>query len=97
MEETDGYLLDTNVIILTLLKPKDPRYPALLTNFQAIQNGPVFLPVIAIAEIECGIAGYAGKSGEETKAVRSFFAKYPHHLPIDDNTVEPYSLIRAQL
>jgi len=96
VEETDGYLLDTNVI-LTLFKPNDPRYPALLANFQTIQNGPVFLPVIAIAEIEFGIAGYAGKSEEETKAVRSFFAKYPHHLPVDDNTVEPYSLLRAQL
>jgi hypothetical protein len=39
----------------------------------------------------------AGKSEEETKAVRGFFAEYPHHLPVDDNTVEPYSLIRAQL
>ncbi|MGE0824067.1 MAG: type II toxin-antitoxin system VapC family toxin [Candidatus Binatia bacterium] len=96
MEETEGYLLDTNVILI-LFKPKDPRYPALLTNFQAIQNGPVFLPVIAIAEIEFGIAGYTGKSEEETKAVRNFFARYPHHLPVDDNTVEPYALLRAQL
>lgn len=29
--------------------------------------------------------------------VRAFFADYPHHLPVDDNTVEPYALIRAQL
>ena len=34
--------------------------------------------------------------GAECK-IRDFFAQYPHHLPIDDNTIEPYAMLRAQL
>ena len=30
-------------------------------------------------------------------AVRQFFSDYPFHLGIDDNTVEPYAFIRAQV
>jgi predicted nucleic acid-binding protein len=29
--------------------------------------------------------------------VRQFFIDYPFHLGIDDNTVEPYALIRSQI
>jgi predicted nucleic acid-binding protein len=96
VEASDGYLLDTNIILI-LLKPKDPRNPGVMTSFQSLKQGPVFLPVIAIAEIESGIARYTGAREEETKAVRDFFAEYPLHLPVDDNTIEPYALIRAQL
>jgi hypothetical protein len=34
---------------------------------------------------------------EQKNALRDFFAQYPHHLPIDDNTIEPYAMLRAQL
>lgn len=96
MEATDGYLLDTNIILL-LFMPRDPRHLGVSVSFQAVKQGPVFLPVIAIAEIESGIARYTGTREEEKRAVRNFFLEYPLHLPIDDNTIEPYALIRAQL
>lgn len=96
MDATNGYLLDTNIILI-LFKPNDPRHVRVLTNFQAVKQGPIFLPVIGIAEIEFGIARYAGASEKGKQMVRAFFADYPHHLPVDDNTVEPYALIRAQL
>ena len=54
METTDGYLLDNNIISI-LARPSDPRYSGISTNFQTIHLGPVFLPVIAIAEIEFGM------------------------------------------
>jgi predicted nucleic acid-binding protein len=96
LDATTGYLLDTNIILI-LFKPKDPRHTGVFSNFQAAKQGPIFLPVIAIAEIEFGIARYAGASETEKQMVRTFFADYPYHLPVDDNTVEPYALIRAQL
>lgn len=96
MDATPGYLLDTNIILI-LCMPNDPRYAGVLKNFQTIKQGPVFLPVIGIAEIEFGIARYAGSSEKAKQEVQKFFADYPHHLPVDDNTVEPYALIRAQL
>lgn len=97
MEASDGYLLDTNIILI-LLMPRDPRHPGVSVNFQAVnQEGRVFLPIIAIAEIESGMARYTGTREEEKKAVRDFFIDYSLHLPVDDNTVEPYALIRAQV
>jgi predicted nucleic acid-binding protein len=96
VEAVDGYLLDTNIISI-LTRPSDPRYAEISANFRAIQEEPVFLPVIAIAEIEFGMALSTGANEEQKKALRDFFAQYPHHLSIDDNTIEPYALIRAQL
>lgn len=96
MDATDGYLLDNNIISI-LARPNDPRYPGVSTNFELIKQGPIFLPVIAIAEIEFGMTLSGASNEAQKKALRGFFAGYPSHLPVDDNTVEPYSLIRAQL
>ena len=95
MEAADGYLLDNNIISI-LARPSDPRYPEVSANFAAIKQGPVFLPVIAIAEIEFGITLSGGSNEMQKKALRDFLSDYPH-LPVDNNTVEPYALIRAQL
>ena len=54
METVDGYLLDNNIISI-LARPSDSRYPGISADFQAIRPGSVFLPVIAIAEIEFGM------------------------------------------
>jgi predicted nucleic acid-binding protein len=56
------------------------------------------LPVIAIAEIEFGIAKAEPALSDELKNVlKKIFESYPLHLGIDDNTVEPYALVRAEL
>ena len=96
MEPVDGYLLDNNIISI-LARPSDPRYSGISANFQAIHPGPVFLPVIAIAEIEFGMMLSPNSNIEQKNALRDFFTQYPHHLPIDDNTIEPYAMLRAQL
>ena len=57
----------------------------------------MFLPVIAIAEIEFGMMLSTVSNEEQKRNLRNFFTQYPLHLPIDDNTIEPYALIRAQL
>jgi predicted nucleic acid-binding protein len=66
-------------------------------RFEALGDAPVFLPVIAIAEIEFGMVKTKAPDAAQQAAVRQFFADYPLHLGIDDNTVEPYALIRAQI
>ncbi len=92
----EGYLLDNNVISI-LMRPKDPRYSLVKTRFDGLGTSPVYLPVIAIAEIEYGMAKADKPDEQQRNAVRRFFADYPIHLSVDDNTVQPYSLIRAQL
>src|SRR4030042_703195 len=92
----EGDLLDNNIISL-LMRPNDPLYPCIKARFDGLGASPVYLPVIAIAEIEYGMAKADDPDEEQRNRVRRFFADYPIHLPVDDNTVEPYSLIRAQL
>ncbi len=63
----------------------------------AIGDSLVLLPVMSIAEIEFGMAESPKSCPQKNvSSCRSFFAQYPH-LPIDDGTVIPYSLIRAEL
>lgn len=92
----EGYLLDTNVISI-LMRPNDRRYFNVKTKFQKLDASPVYLPVIAIAEIEYGMAKADNPNEQQQNAVRRFFSEHPIHLAIDDDTIEPYSLIRAQL
>lgn len=91
-----GYLLDNNIISL-LARPQDPSHGSIKARLRALQGSPVFLPVIAIAEIEFGMAKAVAANPTQREALHRFFVDYPLHLPIDDNTVEPYALIRAQV
>jgi predicted nucleic acid-binding protein len=92
----EGYLLDNNVISI-LMRPKDPRHAQVKARLKALGASPIYLPVIAIAEIEYGMAKADKPDEGERAKVRRFFADYPIHLPVDDDTIEPYALIRAQL
>ena len=96
MSASDGYLLDTNLVSI-LARPKNPEYALVEAHLKAIHPAPIFLPVIAIAEIEFGMAKADNPDEEQRDAIRQFFKKYPLHLGVDDNTVEPYALLRAQL
>jgi predicted nucleic acid-binding protein len=96
VESIDDYLLDNNIISI-LARPSDSRYLEISANFQSIRPGSIFLPVIAIAEIEFGMMRSSASNEEQKKGLRDFFTQYPLHLPIDDNTIEPYAMIRAQL
>ena len=98
MPVTDGYLLDTNTITY-LANPSDKQHNIVKEKMSEVaENAPVMLPVITIAEIEFGIVKAGpGIAEDQRQALRNFFAAYPLHLGIDDNTIEPYSLIRAQL
>ncbi len=96
MDEVEGYLLDTNIISL-LVRPNDPIHAAIRANFATVSVGPIFLPVIALAEIEFGLAKSGVASQGQAETLRAFFHQYPMHLGVDDNTVEPYALLRAQI
>lgn len=98
MRRTNGYLLDTNIISY-LAKPNCPQYNNVKRHLSKLDGDErVMLPVIAIAEIEFGIAKAGNELSDELRDVlRKFFESYSFHLGIDDNTVEPYSLVRAEL
>jgi predicted nucleic acid-binding protein len=90
--------LDTNIISY-LARPECAKYYNVKRHLSQVDSPErVLLPVIAIAEIEFGIAKAGRKLSDELRDVlRKFFESYPLHLGIDDNSVEPYSLVRAEL
>lgn len=90
----DGYLLDTNVIS-ALANPRNPRRTEFEQKVQVMEH--VWLPVVAIAEIEFGMAKAEKVDEAQRNGVREFFRRFPQHLGFHDNTVEPYALLRAQL
>jgi len=98
MQMSRGYLLDTNIISY-LARPESPQYNNVKRHLSKLDRDErVMLPVIAIAEIEFGIAKAGRKLSDELRDVlRKFFESYPLHLGIDDSSVEPYSLVRAEL
>lgn len=96
MTAVDGYLLDNNVISV-LARPSDPRYASIEAHLKAVGDGPVMLPVIAIAEIEFGMAKATNPDSVQQAQFRAFFSQYPLHLGIDDNTIEPYAQLRAEI
>ncbi|HEY1378268.1 MAG TPA: type II toxin-antitoxin system VapC family toxin [Gemmataceae bacterium] len=95
----DGYLPDNNVISI-LARPGDSRHPHVKGQFAGIGDAKVALPVIAIAEIEFGMAKATATTPDQLAqraAVRKFFTDHPWHLGVDDGTVEPYAIVRARL
>ena len=92
---SDGYLLDANVIS-ALADTTRPDYLPTSQRLAAVGDSPVLLPVMAIAEISFGMAKAANLAPPKRAKLQSFFAQYPH-LPVDDGTVEPYSLVRAEV
>jgi predicted nucleic acid-binding protein len=78
VESIDDYLLDNNIISI-LARPGDSRYLEISANFQSIRPGSVFLPVIAIAEIEFGMMLSSASNEEQKKGLRDFFTQYPLH------------------
>lgn len=92
----NGYLLDNNIISI-LARPSDPRHPTVAARLAAVGDSPVLLPVVAIAEIEFGMAKAEHPDQKQQAEMRAFFANFPHALSFDHHTVEPYSLVRAEL
>ena len=94
----NGYLLDTNIISI-LANPKNPKHVVVRKKFSQLpKDSPIMLPVIAIAEIEFGMnkAGI-GRAKKQRELLRIFFSDFPLHLAIDDDTIEPYALVRAKI
>lgn len=91
-----GYLLDTN-IISALAVPHHARHTDIEARLRGVAASPVFLPVIAIAEIEFGMRKSQNPDAKQQEDVRKFFVEHPHHLGVDDHTVEPYSMLRAKI
>ena len=91
-------LLDNNVISV-LVSDKDPRRPNVLARMKASAPSKILIPVIAMGEVESGMAKVESPSPgalAQRVEVRKFFARYPV-LPFNSNTVPGYAMLRARL
>jgi predicted nucleic acid-binding protein len=68
-----------------------------MAKMRSLTPERVFLPLIAIAEIRFGLACVDNADQSQRAELENFFRTYPLHYGFDDETVEPYSLLRAQL
>ena len=91
-----SYLLDTN-IICALVSPKHSNHVRAAAKLRTLTPERIFLPLIAIAEIRFGLAAVDNADQAQRAELEDFLRTYPIHCGFDDATVEPYSLLRAQL
>jgi len=101
MATARDYLLDTNVISTLIRGPTDPLNKTVSNHFAAIESSHVWIPVIVIAEIEFGLAivdrpDLPESVRKQRREINEFLAKY-EHIGINDHTIEPYTLVRAQV
>lgn len=89
-------LLDNNAISI-LVSDRDSRRPRALAHLAACAPARILLPVIAVAEIESGMAKAANPEAKRQRdAVRDFFRRH-EILPFEFDTIEKYALLRAKL
>lgn len=92
---SDAYLLDTNVIC-ALADANHASHVSVRRHFQQVDPQFVLLPTMAVAEIEFGMARAANIRPDKREELRRFIARF-EQLPFDENTVRPYSVVRAEL
>lgn len=92
----DGRLLDTNVIS-RLAVPGRPDYANTKAHKDRLGDAIVMVPVMAIAEINEGMARSGKTDSPQQKEMREFLATFPYPLPFDANTVPVYAALRAEL
>ena len=91
----EAYLLDTNVIC-ALADANHSGHAPVRQRFQEVDPQFVLLPTIAVAEIEFGMSRAANVRPEKREELRRFIARF-EQLPFDENCVQPYSVVRAEL
>lgn len=98
MATVEDYLLDNNIISI-VVREGDARRPGVVKRLDGIHKngGKIVLPIIAIAEIEFGMAKSERPNAAERTKLQDFLNKYPLRRGIDEHTIEPYALIRAEL
>jgi tRNA(fMet)-specific endonuclease VapC len=92
----DGYLLDTNAASV-LWDARHADNGKIRSFLESVSHAPVWISIIALAEVEYGLKTAPAMNVDLQRAVRGEMAKYPHVLEPDKHTVAPYSDLRAEL
>jgi predicted nucleic acid-binding protein len=93
----DGYLFDNNIISVAGRR-SDPRYPHVDSLIRGLGNSPVFLPAMALGEIEFGMATVSSRPVPDLARdeLRAFFDRFPT-IDFGKNTIIHYAKLRARI
>ncbi|HOV87366.1 MAG TPA: PIN domain-containing protein [Syntrophobacteraceae bacterium] len=92
----DGYLLDTNAASV-LWDARHADHDKIRAFLESVSPAPVWISIIALAEVEYGLKTAPAMNLDTHKDVRAEMAKYPEVLEPDKHTIAPYSDLRAEL
>jgi len=92
----DGYLFDTNAVS-PLWNARHPEHGTVKAFFSGVSHSPVWLSIIALAEIEYGLKITPKMDIDSQNQVRREMSNHPLILDIDKHTIGPYSDLRAEL
>lgn len=92
----DGYLLDTNAASV-LWDARHADHGKIRSFLETVSPAPVWISIIALAEVEYGLKTAPEMLIQRQKDVRIEMAKYPEVLEPDKHTIVPYSDLRAEL
>lgn len=92
----DGYLLDTNAACI-LWDARHADHAKVKDFLNKISPAPVWISIIALAEVEYGLKTVPAINTDTHRDVRTEMSKYLEVLEPDKHTVDPYSDLRAEL
>jgi len=92
----DGYLLDTNAASV-LWDARHADHDKIRAFLESVSPAPVWISIIALAEVEYGLKTAPTMNFETHRDVRAEMAKYSEVLEPDKHTIAPYSDLRAEL
>lgn len=92
----DGYLLDTNAASI-LWDARHSDHTKIRAFLESISPAPVWISIIALAEVEYGLKTAPVMNFDIHRDVRANMVKYPEVLEPDKHTITPYSDLRAEL
>jgi len=92
----DGYLLDTNAASV-LWDARHADHDKIRAFLESVSPAPVWISIIALAEVEYGLKTAPAMNFETHRDVRAEMAKYSEVLEPDKHTIAPYSDLRAEL
>jgi predicted nucleic acid-binding protein len=72
------------------------HHASTLRRFQQVNPQFVLLPTMAVAELEFGMQRAPNLRPEKREELRRFIRRF-EQLPFDENSIQPYALVRAEL
>jgi predicted nucleic acid-binding protein len=83
-------------VISALADANHKQHVSSVDRFQRVNPQFVLVPTMAVAELEFGMARALDLKPEKREELRQFIRRF-EQLPFDENSIQPYAIVRAEL